>query len=210
MYKKITKSDLQDRICELVYRTETFLKWSRCLLELYEKEKNYYDNPLEKQIKFYDNRVTKTLVLHQILYFQEVILILDTLLEKESSPEEISFKYYFKYFKNEIENSEREDMEEEIKNIRSDYENKTLEQVRNKIFAHKNVNVTGNPAVGFLNPVRKEYIKKTEKVLEKIKELVHNKFDCPFNNYFEQNYKESFIFFYELCEKILETQRKDE
>lgn len=33
----MTKIEIQENICELIYRAETFLKWSNQLLNLYEK-----------------------------------------------------------------------------------------------------------------------------------------------------------------------------
>ena len=95
MPKNISKKIIQARICEMIFRAETFLNWAKKLYILYEKGREKHIKDVKKLNEFYGKPVTSSIVLHHVLYFQEAILILNTLFEKRRRPTEISFCYYF-------------------------------------------------------------------------------------------------------------------
>ena len=193
---KLSKNLVQDRICQMIYRAETFLKWTILLFNLYETGSEKYKNKIEKLNNFYNKPATQCIVLHHVLYFQEVILALNTLFEKKNKPSEISFCYYFK-------NIEKSELEKDIEILRKKYFNPELVKIRNKIFAHKQIDMVGDPVIGFINPVNTEIVEKTNLIIKKLKEIAGNNFNCAANNYFEGLYKQAFDVVYKTCEKYL-------
>ena len=81
----MTKIEIQEKICELIYRAKTFLKWSDQLLNLYEKKWDSLQNNDIKQMKFYNKPIAKCIILHNVLYFQEAVICLHTLFEKKDN-----------------------------------------------------------------------------------------------------------------------------
>jgi len=197
MDKKLSKDQIQDRICQMIYRSETFLKWAILLFNLYEKESEKYKSNPEKLNKYYTDAMTSCLVLHHVLYIQEAILVLDTLFEKRNKPKEISFKYYFK-------NVEKSDLNKKFDDIREKYNEANLESVRNEIFAHKQIDVAGDPEIGFLNPLNKNIVEKANLIVLKLKELVREYFQCTSYNFFERLNNPAFEKFYNICEKYFD------
>ena len=105
---------IQDRICQLIHRAETFLKQSQQLLDIYDKSSDKCKESANKECKLYNYHKTKCIILHQVLYFQEVVIILNTLFENKKHPTEMSFSYYFTKSKN-------KDLKNEINKIRDEY-----------------------------------------------------------------------------------------
>jgi len=202
MSKNLSKEeiqDIQDRICELIYRAESFLKWSNQLLSIYEKERDSLQNHIKKQYKFYKNPITKCIILHQVLYFQEAVIDLHTLFERKGRPTEISFKYYFT-------NTEKSNLVKEIDKIRKEYKTAHLDKFRNRLFAHKQVDAAGDPFTGFFNPIKKEHIEKACLIVDKLRSLTNRYFNCASNNYFEGYYKPGFEILYKTCETAFKKQ----
>lgn len=195
----MSKKQIQDRICQLVYRAETFSQWSSKLLDVYENVLNNCKNSSENQYKFYNNPNTKCIIIHQVLYFQEAIIILHTLFETKYPPTELSFSYYFSKNKN-------KNLEKDINNIREEYLASHLNQFRNKLIAHKQANSAGDPITGFLNPVKRVYIEKVYSIIEKLKRLVMDNFDCAVNNYFWGYYNPGFEVLYRVCKSTLRSK----
>ena len=189
----MAKIEIQEKICELIYRAETFLKWSNQLLNLYEKKWGSLQNSDIKQIKFYNKPIAKCIILHNFLYFQEAAICLHTLFEKKRQPVEISFSYYFS-------NDAKDSLENKINDIRNEYPTAHLNRFRNQLIAHKQVSSAGDPITGFLNPIKKEHIEKASSIVDKLRSLTNINFNCPANNYFEDYYKPGFEIFYKTCE----------
>jgi hypothetical protein len=182
----------QDKICQLIFRAETFLKWSTKLLDIYENRRDKSKSFTDKEYKFYNYPETKCIILHQVLYFQEVVIILHTLLENKKHPTEMSFAYYFTKSKN-------KDLEKEINDIRDEYRTSYLDKFRNKLIAHKQAESAGDPLAGFLNPVKRVYIEKACSIIERLRILVIDNFDCAVNNYFGDYYNSGFEVLYKIC-----------
>jgi len=197
MDKKLSKKLMQDRICQLIYRAETFLKWAILLFDLYEKESEKYKDNLEKLNEYYTDAITCCMVLHHVLYFQEAILILKTLFENKSKPSEISFSYYLK-------NIEGDEIKIKYEEIKKEYIESDLAKIRDILFAHKQIDVVGDPITGFLNPINRDIVKKANSIIFKLKELVGGYFEYASNNLFESLYKPAFEVFYNNCEKYLD------
>lgn len=191
----MSKKQIQDRICQLIYRAKTFLKWSNQLLDIYEKGWDNCKNSPENQYKFYNTPNTKCIIIHHVLYFQETVIILHTLFETKKHPTEISFAYYFT-------NNKGNNLEKKINEIREEYHATNLVIFRNKLIEHKQVDSVGDPLTGFLNPVKKEYIEKACSIIEKLRRLFINNFNCAVNNYFGDYYNSGFEVLYKICEAV--------
>ena len=192
----LSKKEIQDRICQLVYRAETFLNWSSLLLNLYEKEWNNTHNSMTKQNNFINNPVNSCIILHQVLYFQEAIIVLHSLLEKKKQPVEISFNYYFA-------NTGKRNLEKEVDIIREEYKVTNLDKFRNRLIAHKQADSIGDPFIGYLNPVKREYVEKACSVVNKLKSSASDSFGFPANNFFGDFYNSGFEVLYKVCKSSL-------
>ena len=191
----MSRKEIQDKICQLIFRAETFLKWSKQLLDIYKDGWDNCKNSPENQYKFYNTPNTKCIILHQILYFQEAVIILNTLFEAKKHPTEISFTYYFA-------NNKENNLKKKFNEIKEEYRVTNLAVFRHKLIAHKQANSVGDPLTGFLNPVKKEYIEKACSIIEKLRRLVINNFNCAVNNYFGDYYNSGFEVLYKICESV--------
>lgn len=200
--KTLSKINIQEKICELVYRAETFLKWSNKLLDLYIEERDRYKNYLKKLYRFDEKSITSCIIIHNVLYFQEAIIILNSLFESKSRPTEISFNYYF------ANNTEKNDLKKKIDEIRKEYRAAHLEMFRNKIIAHKQADIAGDPIVAFLNPIKGEHIENACSIVKNLRSFMSKFFNCSGNNYFESFYNPGFEFLYNFCEKNLRKKIK--
>jgi len=189
----LSKEDIQDRICQLVYRAETFLNWSNQLFDLYEKKRESFQDPIIRQKRFVNKPIVNCIILHNVLYFQEAVICLRTLFEERRPPVEISFSYYFFNFEN-------NNLENKINDIRNEYRTVHLNKFINKLIAHKQADLAGEPIVGFLNPIKKEHIEKASSIVKNLRNLTNVNFNCPANNYFENFYNPGFEIFYKTCE----------
>ncbi len=203
MSKTLSKEKIQERICQLIRRAEAFLKWSDQLLDLHEKERDSYQNSIKKLIKFDKSPISICIILHQVLYFQEAVIVLNTLLESKRQPTEISFSYYFA-------NAEKNSLENEIDNIEKEFRAAYLRIFRNQFFAHKQADSSGDPVIGFLNPVKKEHVKKACSIVKKLRTLTKRNFNyvAAVDNDFEDLYKPGFEFLYRICEAKFKKNRK--
>jgi len=190
--KNLSEKDIQEKICELVYKAGMFLNWSKKLLELYIIEYEKYKNSIKKLIKLYNKPIVKFIIIHNVLYFQEAVLDLNTLFERKGNPTEISFKFYFF-------NTKKSELEKNIDKVVKEYDKTGLREVRNKVLAHKQIDKAGDPISLFINPINKEHIEKAFLIIQKLKELIKENFKCY--NYFENYYNSSFEFLYNYCEK---------
>ncbi len=193
----LSKKEIQDRICQLIYRAETFLNWSSLLLNLYKKEWNSTNNSITKQNNFINDPANSCVTLHQVLYFQEAIIVLHSLLENKKHPVEISFKYYFA-------NAEKRSLKKEVDIIREEYKATNLDKFRNRLIAHKQADSIGDPLIGYLNPVKKEYVEKACSIVNKLKSVSSNSFSFPANNYFGDFYTPGFEVLFEACKSSLD------
>jgi len=145
----------------------------------------------------YNYPETKCIILNQVLYFQEVVIILHTLFENKKHPIEMSFAYYFT-------KSENKDLKKEINKIRKEYFISYLDKFRNKLIAHKQADSAGDPFTGFLNPVKRIYVENSYSIVKKLRKLVIDNFDCAVNNYFKDYYNPGFEVLYKVCESALD------
>jgi len=132
------------------------------LLDIYDKSSDKCKESANKECKLYNYHKTKCIILHQVLYFQEVVIILNTLFENKKHPTEMSFSYYFTKSKN-------KDLKNEINKIRDEYRTFYLNKFRNKLISHKQTDSAGDPIAGFLNLVKRVYIEKVYSIIEKLK-----------------------------------------
>ncbi|OPL12916.1 MAG: hypothetical protein AVO38_14325 [delta proteobacterium ML8_D] len=51
---RLSKNLVQDKICQMIYRAETFLHWSSRLFDMHKKGLNNCGNSRENQYKFYN------------------------------------------------------------------------------------------------------------------------------------------------------------
>lgn len=181
---------LLDQIQQLLERGLFFAEYSKRYKDLYDKKKS--------QKKDYKHSPNRTMICVQNgLYFNEALLNLETLFSREredEDKEEISFRVLLK---KEPKDSERYI---EYEKIREEYFDSPLPLLRNKLIAHKDLNSTGDPMGGFLNPVDDKWLEKTKGFYSKLNDYLHNYFDVIENDSFEQLYKDSFDYLYKKLE----------
>lgn len=209
MNKQLSKEKMENKILQLVNEAEAFLKWSEKLLDLYEQEnlkESYRENPMKQYSIFYKNPVTKLITLHQILYFQEVMLILKTLFEKTKPFKEISFEYYINNYGAQIKGKQK--LRQEFNKIRDKYDNSSLKKFRNHLFAHRDVKYGGDPDIDFLNPVERGHINSAFEVIKDLKKFTSdNNFSSP-RNINTEEFSEPFDLFYNYCKYMYKKNKK--
>ena len=183
--KASNKVEHEDRILQLIKRAEMFLSWSKELYELYDNKQKECGNRQQKQ-DFIKKRSVKYLVLHNVLYFFEVALILNTLLKRGRIDSELSFENYFA--------SDSNIFEKQIEEIRQLYIESKIGTVRNKIIAHKDNENIGDPISHFINRINKNFIYDADKIIKKLLEITLKNFSYPIGNnemkdYFTDSHK---------------------
>ncbi len=181
----------------MIYTAEIFTKWANNLYELCDKESKKYEDDLMKLNRYYNDNMVSCLVLHHILYIQEAILVLNTLFEKQREPKEISFSYYFR-------NIEKSELEKQFDILRIKYNKTKIPRMRNVLFAHKQIDIVGDPEVRYLNRINKDVIKKIDSIIKNLKELAERNFNCASANFIEDLYEKSFDIFYKTCKNYIE------
>lgn len=206
--RNISKNDFERKICELINRAETFIQWAEKLLSLYDRIKKIKCSPIEK-CNLLSNRICQSIVLHHVLYFQEVVLLLETIFEKKNSPEEISFKFYMKNY---LTNKEGlKSFYSKYSIVEKKYKKLPLSNFRNRLFAHKNIESSGDPVAGFLNPAENMYVENIKGIIKEIKTIPPGQFACSSNNYFKDFYEPGFEFLFSSFKdeiKKIEKQQK--
>ncbi len=196
MNREVSIKKIEDKIFEMIYRAETFLRWTQDFFILYEEGGKENSQDALKLNEFYSSPNTMCIVLHHILYFQEATLILNTLLEKKRGsrePTEISFSFYLSKVK-------IEEFEEKINKVINKYDKSNLRLIRNRIFAHKQFDSSGDPITGFLNPVKKEIVAEAYSTINELKYLTIKYFSHSSNNYFKDFYNPAFNVIYKTLE----------
>ena len=180
MSSKISKIELEDKILQLIYRAEAFLKWAENIRIFYNKNK---PRKLVEKQKYINNDLVKYLILQHNLYFSEAVLNLNTLLKLTRGvlrSKELSFEYYF------YKNSNKSEFEKGVDKIREKYKKSNLDKVRDKIIAHKDIKNIGDPITHFMNLISNKLFNSAKSILEDLEQISLGNFKDPIcNNYFE-------------------------
>lgn len=173
--RPISFNTLKERILELLFRAETFLKWTQTIYGYYRKG--------------VDDSQNKFITTHVNLYFAESLGCIHTLLfgYKSDGREEISLNYLYENYSNKLKTpSELVEYQETFDKIKETYKKARLDVIRNKIFAHKDLVNSGDPITGFLNRINKGHINNLQSILNKTKDHLYMILpDHTSNNYFE-------------------------
>jgi hypothetical protein len=177
--RTISFHKLQDRIMELLFRAQTFSKWSHELYKLYDPTS--------------DSSRNLFIAMHVNLYFAEALICTHTLLfgNTEDKKEEISIGYLNSKYKNKL--NELPPDENSFGDIRDEYVRMHLHNIRHKFFAHKDIVDLGDPVTGFLNRIEERHISNLENILTRIEKLLYQTLPDPVaNNYFISFYQPAF------------------
>lgn len=180
-------SQVEDRISQLIDSAEMFLGWSKDLYDMYEAKLKKCKTAKEK-MDFFSNKAARYLALHNVIYFYEVALILNTLLKTRRNDPELSFFNYF---------SEREltEFEAEIDVIRKRYYDSKIGAIRNKLIAHKDIKNVGDPLTHFMNPINTIFIDEASEIVTQLKQVAAKYFKDSYGNNMQADfYKESHRF----------------
>lgn len=177
--RAISFHKLQDRTMELLFRAQTFSKWSHELYKLYDPTSG--------------NSRTLFITMHVNLYFAEALICTHTLLfgNTEDKKEEISIGYLYSKYKSEL--NELPPDKNNFEDIRGEYVRMHLHNIRHKFFAHKDIVDLGDPVTGFLNRIEEKHISNLENILTRIEKLLYQTLPDPVaNNYFISFYQPAF------------------
>jgi len=168
---------IEDRIEQLVFLAQIFNDQAKLLFERYKKIRQGKNEGLVRLI-----------VMQNVLYFHQVTLILNTILEKPNKPNEQSLAMWQKIVLNSNDKKWNE-----LSLIQSSYLESPLHKIRNKLIAHKDYKRAGNGAISFLNPVKNEHIEKANKIIKDLENYIQKNFSDPSSNiWFEELYKPAF------------------
>lgn len=183
--EQLSKTEYEEKILQLIKTAEMFLHWSKELYELYDEKYKKCTNWQQKQ-DFIEKRSVKYLVLHNVLYFFETALILNTLLKRGRKDSELSFENNFA--------SDPNTFEKQIEEIRQLYIKSKIGTVRNKIIAHKDNKNIGDPIFHFMKRINKNFIDDADKIIKNLSEIALKNFSdlIVYNvmeNYFVDSHK---------------------
>lgn len=155
------KRIIQNRIEQLIFRADDFLKMSESLFYLYEK---FYTIG-KKNLKLLNSDTFRFLVLHQNLYFFEVLILFSTLFEEKKQPTELSYAKLFH------ELTKDSDYFKAIAKVKKQFRNSGFKEFRDQIIAHKDIKANGDPLTLGLNVISKENIKIARKIINDLLDL---------------------------------------
>lgn len=163
------------RIIDLAHRARFLLTQVLRIHEYYEENRGIK--------KLFNQDLMSYLVIQHNLCFFDAILIIHTLLKSETPKrkgQELTLEYFL--------TKKPTNNEKELDAIRSQYKKSNLDQVRDKIIAHKDKNNTGDSINHFLNLVEIKFIKDALEIMDKIDHFLDKNSPSSYTNNFYQIY----------------------
>lgn len=172
MSKNNSKHEIEYKICDLTQRAELFIEWAKEIRLFYQKCK-------KNKIKTIDNHLLRYLVIQHNLYFFDAILTMHTLLQSNmiiKRNKELTLESLLHRDKNKLEN--------DIEILRDKYKKSKLDNVRDKIIAHKDIKNVGDPVTHFMNLISDHFFNNAVSILDDIKKFLNQNSFCLYGNNF--------------------------
>lgn len=180
-----------NKLMALVDRSEAFAVWAYELHHLYRTELDDHKS-LEMRHKYMTSAHTKALVMQINLYFQESLLCLHSVIKGYWFGErsEISLETIINKYKDNAPTF-YESFKSKSVEAQSIYTKGNLDQIRNDIFAHKNLARSGDSIMAYLNPIKKEFIDSIRETITYLRGFLSNE-EIPVNNGFLEYFSDAF------------------
>ncbi|MFA5157883.1 MAG: hypothetical protein WC451_01665 [Patescibacteria group bacterium] len=164
------KLKFEGKITDLLNLSELYLNFALNYRKLFDE---FYvgANPAYQQL-ILNHPITSNIILNANSYLFLSINSYHSLLNKKSITE-ISFSKYFNKFGK---------LRGEIVETRAEYQNSLLDQVRDKIIAHKDIKNIGDPGVLAVILIDKKFFDSANQINNKLNKIVQNNFTDPHVN----------------------------
>lgn len=152
---------IQDRIEQLIFIADDFLKLTEDLGDFYTENRA----EIKRSSLILHSGELKTLVVHQKLYFSEALLILRTLFETSKQPRELSYELLLKQIQSKTQ------INLAYQEILKKYKKSALKEIRDQLFAHKDIRSTGDPANHYLNAINPDLVVRCREIVNDLLEF---------------------------------------
>lgn len=168
--------EFEDKLSQLVFCADTYFRYSKAYKEklgVLNKGKQNHSDSKRESIKGF-------LRLHVNTFLYASVLCLHSLLKENNDPE-ISFqKYYNKFGKD----------SKDIRPIIAKYKKYNLDQLRDKLIAHKEIKNIGDPYSAVVLEIKTEWIEKVQEIINDFINYQNENFNVAKNNYIFGHSKE--------------------
>jgi hypothetical protein len=155
------QAEFEEKITDLINLSELYFSIANLHRELFDEFYSNQKDPIAKQ-KILSHPITSNIILHANSYLFLSITGIHTLL-KTNSKSEISFaKYFNKYGK----------PQREIEDLRQFYKKSKLDQVRDKIIAHKDIKNIGDPGTLAVILVDRNFFQSVDEINSKLNKII--------------------------------------
>jgi len=155
----------EEKITDLLNLAELYLDFALSYRKLFD---DFYDNQdAIGQQKILRHPITSNIILHSNSYLFLSINCLNTLL-KSNDKAEVSFSKYFNKFGK---------LQNEIDEVRQLYKDSLLDQVRDKIIAHKDLKNIGDPGGLAAILVHQKFFESTDIINTRLNNVVKDNFE---------------------------------
>jgi len=158
-----------DRVQELLFRSEFFLKSYERLERLYQD--NIPSDAIEAY-KYNTSDVVTLLKINAILYYYETVSCIASLLKEENIKNPLKNEISFGILRNYVDTLRKDEYIKDIEHIYNYYNKSGLKDIRNKIVDHKDLKTSGNPVTSFINFVNPRYVEPCHNIIKELKTIL--------------------------------------
>jgi len=160
----------EEKITELLNLAELYLDFALSYRKLFDEF--YNGKTAVEQQKILSHPITSNIILHANSYLFLSVGCLHTLLKSNDKTELSFIKYFNKFGKTQVK----------IEQVRKLYKDSLLDQVRDKIIAHKDLKNIGDPGVLAAILVHKNFFIAAEDIINRLDKTIQEDFYDPHVN----------------------------
>lgn len=170
----MSKAKYEDRILQLIYLGEANLQYYKQIKDFLER--NRKEKSSKELIEFSNDKKVQYFILASNNHFFEAVSIIHSLIH-EGKNQEVSLSNYLG------QNSNR-DLGKDIDGIRKKYRNSHLNDIRDKIADHKDINNVGDPWAVAVLFIDRKWVDSLSQIINELKDIAYKYFEaCKIPNY---------------------------
>lgn len=168
--KAISKDEYEDKIFQLIELARVNLEYCKQIKNFLGKKRKQ-----ETPIKFVRNKKVRYFILVSNNHFFEAVSEIHSLLNRHSKKKEVSLRnYYLNYCRK----SSNPNLEQDIKCVRSKYENHELDDLRNNIIDHKSTENIGDSSIEMaICLMEDKWVNALDEIVNELKKITSQYFE---------------------------------
>lgn len=173
------KEVIANKICELINITLILLEYCKKFYDLY----NHYRSNLLifEKTNFKKSEFELILRMFNRVFFNKSLMIISSILAKTQNDPNKKELSIFELIELETDHQKKENLIKSVKSFRDKFEEKDLYLFRNKLIAHKDIDIKGSFVITYLSFVKVEYINFLIELLTEINRFLLKNFDVEFS-----------------------------